>query len=206
MNENERNLLALALHSIEEAAEIVRRVLAEAGESEMMLYSQRDPRWRSQVYADSATFENAGCYVVCVAMIASLAGYEDEPPAVAQKLRDAKCFSGTLLNYPNRIPNAYPLLRWDGVIDWRTKPADIEKLRQELERGPVILEVDCHPGGTPPPTDQHFVIAEQFTVDGKDLMIADPWDGTRTRLLERYALASWDLARTVFGARLLRVK
>ena len=55
----------------------------------LMLYSQRDPRWRNEVYAGGLTFAAAGCYVTCVAMIASLAGYDDDPLEVARKLREA---------------------------------------------------------------------------------------------------------------------
>ena len=174
-------------------------------EPEMQMYSQRDPRWRSVEYAGGVTFGSAGCYVTCVAMIASLAGYTDSPPDVASELRQAHCFQSAYLNRPDRIPDAYPDLKWDGVIDWRRRPADLARLSQELEDGPVIIEVEFRPGGVQPPIDQHFVIAEAFTSGGGDLMIADPWDGSATRLLERYALSSWELSRAIYGARLLRV-
>jgi len=42
----------------------------------MTAYSQKDPRWRNIVFAGGKTLGAAGCYVTCVAMIASLAGYE----------------------------------------------------------------------------------------------------------------------------------
>lgn len=171
----------------------------------MTLYSQRDTRWRDMVYAGGCTIGTNGCYVVCVAMIASLAGYTDEPPEVARKLREANCFTGGNLSYLARVPKAYPRLVCGGLVDWRNKPADLVRLRAELEHGSVILEVDFHPGGTKPPADAHFVIAESFTEDGTDLNIADPWDGTRVKMLARYALKSWDLGDAVWGMRLLRV-
>jgi len=171
----------------------------------MTLYSMRDARWRSTVYASGCTIGTNGCYVVSVAMIASLAGYTDEPPEVARKLREANCFVGGDLRYLARVPTAYPKLSCGGLVDWRSGPADLVRLRQELEKGPTILEVDFHPGGTPPPVDAHFCIAESFTADGADLNIVDPWDGTRVKLLQRYALKSWDLGDAVWGMRLLRV-
>jgi len=174
-------------------------------EMPMTLYSQRDPRWRDQVYAGRMSFGQAGCYVTCVAMIASLTGSDDNPPVVAIKLREAGCFSGTYLSHPERIPQAYLGLQWDGLLDWRNQAADLMRLQVELAQGPVIIEVEFSPGGAAPPNDQHFVVAESFTNDGKDLYIVDPWDGARTRLMERYALDSWDLARAIYGARLLRV-
>ena len=176
----------------------------EAEENTITLYSQRDERWRETVYSGGMTFGQAGCFVTCVAMIASAAGYPDTPPEVAKKLSAAGCFSGALLSYPDRIPNAYPKLKYGGTLDWRKRPADIIRLRQEIEHSPTIIEVEFAPGGAEPPQDQHFVVLE--SLDGGDATILDPWDGARTRLMQRYALASWDVARSIYGARLLEVK
>lgn len=178
--------------------------------SQITLYSQRDSRWRNEVYAGGMTFGKAGCYTVAVAMILSLAGYTDTPPMVAANLRAAGCFSGALLGRPDRIPNAYPLMRYDGPIDvsqdgplrWHDGRADMARIQQELAQGSIIMEADFIP-----PTakfNQHFFVAEGFTPDGKDLIICDPYDGVRTKLLERYAKDSWNLARAVYGLRLLR--
>lgn len=175
------------------------------GVRHMTLYSQRDPSWRNLVYSEGATFGEAGCYVTAVAMMASLAGYKDAPPEVARKLQEVGAFSGPFLSRPRRIPDAYPLLEWDGSIDWRNSPADLDRLRADLEQGPLIIEVEFRPGGARPPMDQHFVVAEGFTEDGTDLVVVDPWDGTRTRLLGRYALKHWNLTRAVYGARRLHV-
>lgn len=179
-------------------------VAERLGPAKMILYSQRDPRWRDAVYAGNLTFAQAGCYVTCVAMIASLTGSDDTPPVVAGKLCNAGCFSGEFLSRPDRIPQAYPALAWDGALDWRSTAADLGRLQVELARGPMIIEVEFRAGGAAPPLDQHFVLIESFTSDGHDLHIVDPWDGSRTRLLERYALENWDLARAIYGARLLR--
>lgn len=168
----------------------------------LTLYSQRDPRWRNLIYAGGLTFAAAGCYVTAVAMMLSLAGYEDDPPAVAAKLREAGCFTGALLTRPERIPRAYPRMRYDGLARWHRVAADLEEFEIELSKGPVIIEVDFVP-----PTakfNQHFVVAEQLTPGGEDLVVADPWDGTRTQLLQRYARDHWDLGRALYGMRLLR--
>ena len=168
----------------------------------LRLYSQRNPRWRDLVYAGGLTFGQAGCYVTCVAMITSLAGYEDDPPEVARKLREAGIFSGALLARPEKIPEIYPRLYYGGTRRWHKVPADMETFEKELAEGVTIIEVDFKP-----PTskfDQHFVIAERFTADGKDLVICDPWSGSRTKLLEQYAQDNWDLKRALYGMRLLR--
>ena len=169
----------------------------------LTLYSQRDPRWRNLVYAGGLTFAAAGCYVTAVAMVLSLAGYEDDPPAVAAKLRKAGCFSGALLTRPDKIPQAYPLMRYDGAALWHKVAADMEEFKIELSKGSMIIEVDYQPGG---PFNQHFVLCLGWADDGKDLIIADPWDGVKTKLLTRYAQDHWDLGRALYGMRLLRAK
>lgn len=169
---------------------------------EMALYSQRDARWRDREFAGGMTFGQAGCYVACVAMVISRAGYIDDPPLVAGKMAAAGCFSGAYLAYPERIITCYPKILYAGALDWRNKPADLGRLKAELAKGPVICEVDFTPGGV---LNQHFVVVERFTTDDADLEIADPWDGSRTRLMQRYALANWNVARALFGARLLRI-
>jgi len=163
-------------------------------------YSQRDPRWRDVEYAGGLTFGAAGCYVTCVAMVLSLAGYTDTPPEVASKLHYVGAFVGANLSNAYRIPDAYPLTVWDGRHDW-DGPADVDVVRAELARGPTILEVDYNE--TTATQEQHFVVAVGLV--GDDIEIVDPWDGATTRLMERYALDHWDLARAVYGLRLLRV-
>jgi len=170
-------------------------------------YSQRDPRWANYVLAEEGgiryTIGSVGCYITCVAMVASLAGYTDTPPEVAEKLRAVGALDGRWLSRPHLIPKAYPRLTFHGIRDWRTRPADIREIRQWLDIAPLILEVEFRPGGPPPPHDQHFVLALRFTDDGEDLIIVDPWDGEEARLLRRYAKPLWDLTRAIYGARIV---
>lgn len=173
----------------------------------MTRYSQRYPAWKDEIFAGGLTFGQAGCRVVCIAMIASLAGYTDDPPTVASRLRKVGAFSGAYLSHPERIAQAYPKLRYDGTVNWRNVPADLGMLQDELNVCPVIIEVEFVPGGAQPPDDQHFVIAEMFTADSEnpDLVVTDPWNGAVVKLLETYAKDDWSLARAIYGARLLRV-
>jgi hypothetical protein len=140
-------------------------------------------------------------------MMASLAYAERiEPPEVAHRLREAGCFSGGLLSRPSRIPDAFPRLAWGGVEHWRAKPADISSLRREIDaNGATICEVKWNPSGPEPyQGNQHFIIAEGWV--GDQLIIVDPWDGERKALDEsRYRLPGWDVARTLYGLRMVRV-
>jgi len=201
----DRELIEQSHHYLTETLALLTRALEIDTEPTLTLYSQRDPRWRDIEYVPGFPFGTKGCLVTAVTMIASYAGYIETPPEVAAKLRGFDCFVGGELSRPQNIPKAYPKLDWQGRIDWRDEPADIPALLDYVDQCPTIIEVDAHPGGTPPPKDAHFVVAIGYTEDESDLWIADPWDGSETLLLERYALTYWDLARAVFGVRLLRV-
>ena len=147
------------------------------------------------MYGGGRTFGQTGCLVTCVAMLTG-----DEPPDCAQKLTDAGVMEGAYLSRPELVTDAYPDLSYGGTVNWRNTPADLGRLGQWLETGPVVIETEFAPGGATPPEDQHFVVA--LELDGGDLIIADPWTGERVRLLERYALSNWDLARAIYGVRL----
>ncbi|MBN1815373.1 MAG: hypothetical protein JXA14_26310 [Anaerolineae bacterium] len=170
----------------------------------MALYSQNDPRWKNLVYAGGSTFGQAGCYVVAVAMIASLAGSVEDPPRVAEELVRAGCFEGNLLTKPENIPLAYPGLRYDGSYRWHTEAADMSVVWEELARSPIIVEVDFKPGGG---FNQHFVVAEAWNEETAGIQIADPWDGRRKELPAAYSpvYGGWSLERAIYGLRLLRV-
>lgn len=198
-------LIEQAQHYAAETLALLNRALDTDTEPTLILYSQRDPAWRDVEYVPGYKFGSYGCLVTCVAMLASYAGYPDTPPELAARLRGFDCFVGGELSKPQNIPAAYPKLDWQGRVDWRAGPADIPALLDYVNQCPTIVEVDAHPGGTPPPADAHFVVAIGYAEDESDLYIADPWDGSETLLLERYALDHWDLARAVFGVRLLRI-
>lgn len=176
-------------------------------------YSQRDPRYADQVYAGGATFRSAGCLVCCVAMIASLV-YEGEPltypPEVARRLRDVGAFGGALLSHPARIEDAYTKLQWGGAVHWRSIPARLDLLADEVTRyGATICEVrfDPHkPLVSNGAWNQHFIVIEAVDVDGDDAVIVDPWTGKRGLLSQSPSAEpqGWGASRALYGMRLLR--
>ena len=174
--------------------------------TEIVSYSQNDPRWCNLVYAGGTTFGKAGCLVCSIVMIAGLSYADASPPAVAERLRNVGAFVGNLLSKPARIPDAYPKLQWGGVLHYRAKPCDIEGLDKELEQyGATIAEVKWDPQGLMPQEgNQHFVVVTELTPDG-DAVIVDPWDGQTKRLsTTHYRLLGWNAARTIYGLRLVR--
>ena len=142
-------------------------------------------------------------------MLASFAGYTDTPLETAEKLRDANCFNGAMLSYPQRIPNAYRQLEWPANAYWNRQGEYITKAKWEVikvmirDAGPLILKVDYRPENYR--FNMHFILAVKALDD--DLEIIDPIDGQRSSLLERYGdTRGWSARQAIFGYRGLRMK
>jgi len=103
------------------------------------------------------------------------------------------------------------------AIGWHDRPADLDLLRDLLERQPVVLEVDYVPSTAN--VDQHFVLAYEYVEDPEgglsdDLWVADPLTGDTSLLL--YFSPDWlgpwmeqnritKVQRTVMGARIWEI-
>lgn len=171
---------------------------------EQPIPSQRDPLWRDAIFAGDLRFKTDGCYVCAYTYMTQLAGYVHNPAQVAYELRNVGCFSGALFTYPERAQIAFPAVHYDGSHRWHDGPADVDVVFAELERGPVIAEVDFQ--WRTQKLNQHFVVLLRPLADKSDIWIADPWDGSTVRLLLKYAGESWDLARCIYGLRLFQVE
>lgn len=198
--------IVAAAARITEKSNEISDLATQIGGAEHVYYptipSQRDPLWRDDVFAGGMKFRTDGCYVCSYAWMTMLAGYTDDPPAVAAKLRDAGCFNGAYFSHPERAQQAYPKLRFDGAHQWHNTSADMDLVYSELEKGPLIAEVDFV--WSTQKFNQHFVvILDRYGED--DLWIADPWDGSLARLLLKYAGAWWALKRGIYGLRIFRV-
>ena len=170
-------------------------------------YSQNDPLWKDLTYAGGTTFGSAGCFVVCVAMLAQASEPDAllTPPEVARALRNVGVFNDNLLSNPQRIPDAFPGLSWAGSVHYRTEAADMEYIAAELVNGPVIAEVAFDPHKRPQES-QHFVLIMSVDLEADTAMIADPWDGELKELTtSRYALPGWKASRIITGLRLVRL-
>ena len=185
--------------------------------SALVVYGQRDKRWADLVYAGATTFGAAGCFVVSVAMMASLVCAEPvEPPEVARRLAEAGCFVGNLLNHPEKIPLAFQGLTWDGALHYRDKAADMGRVAREIAaNGATIAEVAFDPAHPVTYKDangvtkwnQHFLVLKR--VVGDDVEVADPWTGEVGLLCEsRYRLNVWPkkASRIITGLRLVGVE
>jgi hypothetical protein len=199
--------------------------------SQIKDYCQRDDRWRNLTYASSGsgTFGKYGCLVTSLASLATFAGYDVTPVTLAREIDKAGAFEGDYLSHPSKVTDAFPRLKWhydyfvDGkltsLINWRNRAADIGVLAKLLQAQPVVVEVDFD--GADPDVDQHFVLALAYRPDplggvDDELLVLDPWSGSRINLLIDYFNPKWmrdntmkagqtRVSRTVMGLRLWQV-
>ena len=129
-------------------------------------------------------------------MLASQFDINVTPQILNKFLRSNNGYTPNNEIYWAKVSELTPQLQFQNYVKWRAIPADMDMVTNELELHPVILQVDFKPL-TENYLDTHFVVATGYT--GTDIDIIDPWDGTKTQLLKRYALSNWNLARAIFA-------
>lgn len=175
---------------------------------EVVPHAQTDPRWKTHLLGASyQTIGGWGCAMVCACMVYTQHDPTITPDEFNTILKDRGGF-----NYLNgeahlawdRLPDIFPALSWRGRKDWtrRLTASEIDDIFAKVAVRPLVMWVDFKP--TTSRLDTHFVLATER--DGDDLVIIDPWDSERSKLLERYALQGQDLARAVWGYREIVVK
>lgn len=157
---------------------------------EIVAYSQRDSRWASDLMMGSNTIGGWGCAMVACAMLASRNDATVTPKTLNQYLKAHNGYTED-----NRLIWAsVPGLQFKDYHVWRDIEANIPLFLEEVAKHPVIIQVDFRPGGE---LNTHFVLA--LSSDGNDVDILDPWDGAKTKLLKRYAVSNWNLARAIYA-------
>jgi hypothetical protein len=190
--------------------------LVETGAKEFPLYSQKDPLWADDRLGPDmggGTLGGAGCAVTCAAMLCTAVGCEVTPGELNAWLCDNDGFSRLRAGEPRnqliwgKVTEFCLLLRWDGYRYYRYNPADVTQIKLLMELyGPVVAEVDFD--YTDRDVDQHFVVLLDWLAED-EVEIADPWDGQRVRLTERYFNPAWSapkgkVARVITGLRTLQ--
>jgi hypothetical protein len=156
-------------------------------------YSQRDNRWKDDLMITS-TIGQVGCAMVCCAMLGSQYYTSLTPKTLNDYLRNNSGYTNGNLIYWAKVSGLIPELQFRDYKKWQNVEADLPYVISELEKHPVILQVDFRPGGA---LDTHFVLALSYA--DNDIDIIDPWDGVQTKLLRRYALADWNLKRAIYA-------
>lgn len=125
------------------------------------LYSQRDIRWSWRKFGfGGGNFYNYGCTVTALTSLLFVAGYDLTPPQVAERLRNAKAFTGDLIIW-SRIQIAFPKVKFV----WRGYGYNNAPVKENIEKGnPTLVEVLLS-------GHRHWVL---FLGDMK---MMDPWNG-----------------------------
>lgn len=135
---------------------------------------QRDERWRSAPMGGKNckhTIGSAGCYLTCLAMAQRLMGIREDatPVTVDEALSAANgYYADGCLPLWSAIQKVLGI-RISGGPGWPEG-----RIRKHLQSGLAMAEVRLN-------NSQHFVL-----IHDTDLNAADPWDGRRIALYERY--------------------
>ncbi|MFA5166551.1 MAG: papain-like cysteine protease family protein [Candidatus Paceibacterota bacterium] len=167
--------------------------LEELATGEIVAYSQRDERWRSDIMVTS-TIGGMGCAITACAMLGSQYNPGITPKSLNAYLKDNGGYTSDNRVYWAKVTGLVPELKFTNYYKWQDIKANLPLVLEELAKHPVILQVDFRPGGE---LDTHFVLA--LSSDGQDIEIIDPWDGAKTKLLQRYAKEGWNLERAVYA-------
>lgn len=125
------------------------------------IYSQRDWRWFwKKVGFGKGHFGNVGCTVTALTSLLYVAGYDLNPPQVAERLRSVNGFIGDLL-YWAKVEKSFPKVKFK----WRFYKYNNTEVKKLVDKGvPVLVEVLLS-------GQRHWVLFLG------DKMMSDPWVG-----------------------------
>jgi hypothetical protein len=158
----------------------------DPGYPEIVNHSQRDERWADDRLGTSALIlGKAGCVVTAFASLASPYDPDLTPGEVNRQMTASGGFVDGALFVWAKGAELVDELEFVQYHTWRDpgQVADMGTVRRVLANGPAIMQVDFYPGD---PLDSHFVLGLQIVDDGSDILVMDPWTGTRRKLLQAY--------------------
>ena len=163
----------------------LRRIFSETPIPEdnrgMLAYSQRNPLWANDLVGNSGkTVGMIGCAMVASCMRATRVDEILNPKVLNQRLNASGGYTNDGRLYWSEVAKVVSGLKYEGYYTWRPAegeskpPADINKIKIELNKHPVIIQVDFKQGT--PELDSHFVVAVRM-LGSDDIQIIDPWTG-----------------------------
>jgi hypothetical protein len=162
----------------------------------MQIYSQRDSRWKDDVMLPSSyTIGGSGCAMTSATMVATQLDSGLTPKFVNQWLSSNGGYTSDGLLIWKKVADLVDGLEFVTYHTWRDGGnADMNVVKNVLEEGPAVLQVDFYPGGD---LNSHFVVG-LYMQDG-DMRIIDPWTGKETWLLEAYGKDEDTLDNSIFA-------
>jgi hypothetical protein len=152
-------------------------------------YSQRDTRWAGMHLGTTAyIMDTSGCAVTSVAEDFRLHGIDIDPGTLCAWLNTNNGFtSAGALIWAKPAEMFAGKVKFIAYHTWRDagQVADMDMVRRVIaEQGAAIIQVDFVPATSA--LNSHFVLA--VGEKDNDILIIDPWTGTKRLLLEAYGI------------------
>lgn len=162
------------------------------------LYGQRGEYWSNDQLGTCypETIGSHGCAVSSAAMVFKYYGVNTNPRDLNNWLTQNNGYDeGCLIDWGVAANYTEGKVQWIDSISYRTQPADLNKIKSELDNGyPVIAEM-CNDVGPLKPY-YHFVVITGYS--GSSFYINDPWFNESNTISARYG----DPARAICGIRI----
>lgn len=142
--------------------------------------SQRGEYWSNDQLGTCSpeTIGSHGCAITCTSMVLGFYGNSLNPRQMNNWLNQNNGYSGGCLVKWSTVAGYANNVNWIGSYNYQTIPADLNKIKDELDAGyPVIAEVRLS-------GYQHFVVITGYS--GTTYYINDPWYGDSSTINSRY--------------------
>lgn len=164
------------------------------------IYGQQWQPWcNDKLGYGNLTLGGYGCVVCSAAMIVSdVSGASIIPRDVNQRMKAVGGFvKGTGLFYFSKLTEAFPSVKYDGIVGCIDIPAPVERINEWLAAGNyVIVRVDFEPRRSG--IQSHYLPLFAGSSDTFYYGV-DPWIGSPVRLPPAYSeRAEWDAARAIY--------
>ena len=166
-------------------------------ESDVPLYGQRGEYWSGDRLGTCypETIGSHGCAISSIAMVFKYYGVNIDPRDLNNWLKGNNGYdAGCQVKWDVAANRTGGQVQWVERINYRSVPADLDRIKSELDNGyPVIAEM-CNDVGPLKPY-YHFIVITGYS--GSSFYINDPWFNESNTISARYG----DPARAICGIR-----
>ncbi len=164
---------------------------------------QNDPAWKNiplGFSTDGGTIGTWGCLLTSLTMLVNGLGYNETPPTVNDKMKQANGFQGAMI-IPSALPAVFPKVIFKRFINSEHSIPPIDQIDAALSAGkPVVVEVDWSAASG---IQTHWVLLKDKV--GGDYSIYDPYcypgdaPGKDVFLTQRYKFSGSGLQSSVLA-------
>jgi len=170
---------------------------------------QNDQAWKDITlgYQEQETIGSWGGLLTCMVMALNIAGYDETPLTLNDKLKDIDGYIGAL-PLPAKLPFVFDKIFYQGYEPYDDCPAPLDRIDAALDlEQPVIVQVDWNPKSN---IFAHWVILKERS--GDDYLICDPFrykgdhPDNEILLTQRYRFRGNDPAEVITGVLWLEIE